>query len=250
MGNGARGLQRQRRRLELLHPRPGALARLPLGRGRPGRHQRRPPGAVLRAGAVERARPDPQGARLRPGQQRGQPRRGREGVLLLPRLDADALVHEVPVQVSAGGLSRTTTSSRPTAAAASTSPSTSCSTPACSTTTATSTSSSNTPRRRPTTCWCESASATAARMRRRCTCCRRCGFATPGRSRAAARSRALEQVDVRRPCGGARPSQPIRCSRNRWRLLPVLRRRRAAAVHRERNQQRAAVRLGTMPRPT
>ena len=105
VGHGARGLQRQRRRLELLQPRPGALARLPLGRGRPGRHQRRPPGAVLRAGAVERPGPDPEGARLRPGQQRGQPRRGRQGVLLLPRQHADALVHEVPVQVPAGGLS-------------------------------------------------------------------------------------------------------------------------------------------------
>ena len=34
VGHRARGLQRRRRRLELLHPRPGALARLPLGRGR------------------------------------------------------------------------------------------------------------------------------------------------------------------------------------------------------------------------
>src|SRR5438270_5137304 len=47
----------------------------------------------------------PQGARVWPGQQRGQPRRGREGVLLLSRLDAHALVHEVSVQVSPGGLS-------------------------------------------------------------------------------------------------------------------------------------------------
>ena len=31
-------------------------------------------------------RPDPQGAALRPDRQRGQPRRGRQGVLLLPRL--------------------------------------------------------------------------------------------------------------------------------------------------------------------
>ena len=30
-------------------------------------------------------RPDPQGAAVRPDQQRGQPRRGRQGVLLLPR---------------------------------------------------------------------------------------------------------------------------------------------------------------------
>ena len=34
MGNGARGLQRWRRCVELLHARPGALARLSLGRGR------------------------------------------------------------------------------------------------------------------------------------------------------------------------------------------------------------------------
>ena len=34
----------------------------------------------------------------------GQPRRGREGVLLLPRQHADALVHEVPLQVPAGGV--------------------------------------------------------------------------------------------------------------------------------------------------
>ena len=64
---------------------------------------------------------------------------------------ADALVHEVPLQVPAGGVSRTTTSSRPTAAAAATSSSTSCSTPASSTRTATSTCSSSTPRRRPRT---------------------------------------------------------------------------------------------------
>ena len=59
--------------------------------------------------------PDPQGAAVRPDQQRGQPRRGCQGVLLLPRQDADPFVHEVPLQVSAGGLSRTTTWSRPTA---------------------------------------------------------------------------------------------------------------------------------------
>ena len=38
---------------------------------------------------------------VRPHQQRGEPRRGREGVLLLRRLDADPLVHEVPLQVPA-----------------------------------------------------------------------------------------------------------------------------------------------------
>ena len=86
-------------------PRPGALARLPLGRGRPRRHLRRPAAALLRARALERQRSDPQGAAVRADQQRGQSRRGRQGVLLLSRLDADALVHEVPVQVPAGGVS-------------------------------------------------------------------------------------------------------------------------------------------------
>ena len=40
----------------------------------------------LRAGPVERQGPDPQGAAVRADQQRGQSRRGRQGVLLLPRL--------------------------------------------------------------------------------------------------------------------------------------------------------------------
>ena len=101
MGHGPRGLQPGRRRLELPDPRPGALAGLPLGRGRHRRHLRRTPAAVPGAGAVERRRPDPQGADLRAHQQRGQPRRGRQGVLVLPRQHADALVPEVPVQVSA-----------------------------------------------------------------------------------------------------------------------------------------------------
>jgi hypothetical protein len=59
-----------------------------------------PASATTSSGCASRwrcgtARPDPQGAAVRPHQQRGQPRRGREGVLLLPRLHADALVHEV-----------------------------------------------------------------------------------------------------------------------------------------------------------
>ena len=67
-----------------------------------GGHLGRQAAPLLRARALEREGPDPQGAALRPDQQRGEPRRGRQGVLLLPRLDADALVHEVPVQVPAG----------------------------------------------------------------------------------------------------------------------------------------------------
>ena len=104
VGDGPRGLQRRRRRLELPHARPGALARVPLGRGRHRRHLRRAPAAVPGARAVERRRPDPQGADLRAHQLRGQPRRGRQGVLVLPRQHADALVPEVPLQVSAAGV--------------------------------------------------------------------------------------------------------------------------------------------------
>jgi hypothetical protein len=51
-----------------------ARSGIPLGRGRSGQHQRRPPGAVLRAGTMERTRPDSEGARLRPGRQQGEPR--------------------------------------------------------------------------------------------------------------------------------------------------------------------------------
>ncbi|MEI2691728.1 MAG: hypothetical protein V9H69_19325 [Anaerolineae bacterium] len=43
-------------------------------------------------GPVERQGPDPQGAAVRPDQAAGQPRRGRQGVLLLPRRHADALL--------------------------------------------------------------------------------------------------------------------------------------------------------------
>ncbi len=104
VGDGPRGLQRERRRLELPDARPGALARLPLGRGRHRRRLRRAPAAVPGAGAMERRRPDSQGADVRAHEQRGQPRRGRQGVLVLPRQHAHALLPEVPVQVSAAGV--------------------------------------------------------------------------------------------------------------------------------------------------
>ena len=83
--------------------------------------------------------------------QRGQSRRGRQGVLLLPRQRAQPRVHEVPLQVSAAGVSlrgpgrgeQAARAARPGIRAARYRRS--------STTTATSTYSSNTPRRRPTT---------------------------------------------------------------------------------------------------
>ena len=48
--------------------------------------------------AVERARPYPEGTPVRPHQQRSEPWRGRQGVLLLYRQHSDALLHEVPLQ--------------------------------------------------------------------------------------------------------------------------------------------------------
>ena len=80
------------------------LQGLPLERGRHRRHLRPPPAHLLRAGAVEREGPHPEGAPLRPHRQRRQSRRGREGILLLPRQHAHALLHEVSVQVPAGGV--------------------------------------------------------------------------------------------------------------------------------------------------
>ena len=70
LGHRARGLQRRRHGLGVLPARPRPLPRLPLGRGRPGRHLRRRAAAVPRARAVERPRPDPQGADVRPDRQR------------------------------------------------------------------------------------------------------------------------------------------------------------------------------------
>ena len=62
------------------------------------------PAAVLRAGALERARPDPEGAPVRADQHRGQPRRGRQGVLLLRRQHAEPRLPALALQVPAGGV--------------------------------------------------------------------------------------------------------------------------------------------------
>ena len=81
--------------------------------------------------------------------ERGQPRRGRQGVLLLPRQHADALLHEVPLQVPAGRVPLRPADRGEPAGERPPGRSSSCSTPASSTTTATSTSSSSTPRPTP-----------------------------------------------------------------------------------------------------
>jgi len=104
VGDGARGLLGRRRRVGLLSARSRPQSRLPLGRRRAARAQRPAGAAVLCAFSVEWARSDPEGAAVRADGTRGQPRRGREGVLLLPRRDADAFVRPRAVQVSAGGV--------------------------------------------------------------------------------------------------------------------------------------------------
>src|SRR5207244_1168185 len=63
------------------------------------------PDPGLRPRAVERARSDPEGTTVRPRAFRGQPRRGRQGVLLLPRQPAQPRLHEVALQVPAARVS-------------------------------------------------------------------------------------------------------------------------------------------------
>ena len=140
-----------RHRLGVPPARPRPLARLPLERGRPRRHLRPAPAALPRVRVLERARPDPQGADLRPDRQRGQPRRGRQGVLVVPRLHPDALVDALALRVPAGGVPLRRPRRREPPARTGGASSTSCSTPASSTTTATGTSWSTTRRPPPTT---------------------------------------------------------------------------------------------------
>ena len=175
----------ERRRVELLHPRPGALPGLPLGGGRHRRRQRRPAASVPVAGAMEPRRPDPQGAVLRPDQRGGQPRRGRQGVLLPSRQHPHPLLHAHALQVPAGRLSRTRIWWSPTGRAPAPSWSTSCSTPGCSPGTGTSTSRWSTPRPIPRIWSPWSRSPTGGPPTRRSTCCPASGSGTPGPGRPA-----------------------------------------------------------------
>ena len=105
VGHCARGLFGQRRRLELYHPRPGPQPRLPLGRRGPGRLLRRPAAALFRPGPLERAGCDSERAPVWVERAGGQPRRGREGGVLLPRCHAHALVSAHALQVPAARFS-------------------------------------------------------------------------------------------------------------------------------------------------
>ena len=114
LGLRPRGLQRRRRRLGLVPARPRPLARVPLERGRDGRHLGRVRAAQPGPGAVERPGPDPQGADVRADQQRGQPRRGRQGVLVVPRRGAQQRLAALALPLPAGGLPVRATWSRRT----------------------------------------------------------------------------------------------------------------------------------------
>ena len=104
MGHRPRGLQRRRRGVGLPPARPRPVQGLSVGGGRTRRVQRHRAAAVPGPGAVERARPDPQGAPVRADRRRGQPRRGRQGVLVVPRRRAQPRLEPVALPLSAGGL--------------------------------------------------------------------------------------------------------------------------------------------------
>ena len=61
----------------------------------------------LGARALERARPDPQGADLRADRRAGQPRRGRQGVLVVPRRAAQPRLEPLALPLPAGASSPT-----------------------------------------------------------------------------------------------------------------------------------------------
>ena len=184
LGDRPRGLQPRRRRLELLPPRPRPEPGLSLERGRPGRLLQPLPEPLPGPRPLERARPDPQGAPLRPVQRGGEPRRGRQGVLLLPRRHADATP-------SCGCSTSIRRSSTPTPAWSRRTARRSRSEPRVRADrrdrrrlrgrAVTSTSSSSTPRPTRRTSSAGSRPSTAVPSRPRCTSCRTSGSATPGR---------------------------------------------------------------------
>ncbi len=104
VGDRSRGLQRRRRGVGLPAPRSRPLACLPLGRGGDGRVLRRRTEPVPGSRAVERPRPDPQGADVRAHRRPGQPRRGRQGALVVPRRVAEPRLEPLAVPLSPAGV--------------------------------------------------------------------------------------------------------------------------------------------------
>ena len=168
--------------------------------------------------------------------QRRQPRRGRQGVLLLPGQHADALVHEdtsTSIRSAAFPYDELVDENRRARPRAS--PSTSCSTPACSTRTATSTSSSSTRRPTPEDMLCRITVVQPRRPRpRRSTSCRRSGSATRGPGGA---TTAQTPPRLRRRPGDRRRRLDLSCRTARSARARCGRRQSAAAVRRERVEQ-------------
>ena len=125
LGRRSRGLLRRRRRVELVPARPRPLAGVPLERGRDGGDDRRLQPPVARLVPVERPGPDPQGADVRAGRSRRQPRRGRQGILVVPRRRPEQRLAALAVSLPAGCLPVRGPGPRPTARGPSSSPNTS-----------------------------------------------------------------------------------------------------------------------------
>ena len=185
--------------------------------------------------ALERRRRDPEGATLRTLRHRGQPRRRRQGALLVSRRDAHLQLRARALQVSAARLPlRRAPGARPRGEQGRRR----ARDPRYrrrSRTTATSTSSWSTRRTTRTTSSCASRRRTAARARRRWSCSRSSGSGTPGPGR-----RGAAPGDVR--ARHARRGAPLRRRDRRGAprsLLAARRGRRGAALHGERVQRGA-----------
>ena len=102
MGDGAGGLLSGRRCLVLLSLGSSGFSGLSLQRGRHGGYLRRPLVVVLGLSPLERARPDLEGKGLWAHQLARQPRRGCQGMLVVPRRNADVELDAVAPPLPAG----------------------------------------------------------------------------------------------------------------------------------------------------
>ena len=186
-------------------------------------------------------RPDPQGAHVRPHRAAGQPRRGRQGVLVVPRRAAEPRAAALALPLPAGGVPVRAArpprprAERPRARAAR----------------------HGRLRRRPLLVGrrhlregladrgadADRAREPRARTRRRSTCCRRCGSATPGRG-ATRRSVRSSTATARRsssrprvsPATGSRP-RPAPTARSPRRSSARTRRTRRGSSGRRRRRR-------------
>ena len=100
VGYRAGRLQRQWGSMEVLPTRSRSFASLPLERRRDRRYLRSSSESLLCRYSLERERRDSQRAYVRSYEQGEEPRRRREGVLLLLGQHANSFLHEIPLQIS------------------------------------------------------------------------------------------------------------------------------------------------------